>query len=101
MTTATDIVYRLPQERKLVSELPGPRSMEIGQRRLGAVAAGVGSSVPVFAADADGGVIVDVDGNSLIDFGSGIAVTSTGSVTAPSGPRTRPRPRWNCRPSCR
>ena len=79
MTTATDIVYRLPQERKLVSELPGPRSMEIGQRRLGAVAAGVGSSVPVFAADADGGVIVDVDGNSLIDLGSGIAVTSVGA----------------------
>ena len=53
--------------------------MEIGQRRLGAVAAGVGSSVPVFAADADGGVIVDVDGNSLIDLGSGIAVTSVGA----------------------
>ena len=44
MTTATDITYRLPQERKLVTELPGPRSMEIGARRLAAVAAGVVTS---------------------------------------------------------
>ncbi|WP_245881873.1 aminotransferase class III-fold pyridoxal phosphate-dependent enzyme, partial [Streptomyces milbemycinicus] len=35
--------------------------------------------MPVFAARAGGGVIEDVDGNSLIDFGSGIAVTSVGS----------------------
>jgi 4-aminobutyrate aminotransferase/(S)-3-amino-2-methylpropionate transaminase len=47
-----------------------------------AVAGGVGSSVPVYAADADGGVIVDVDGNSLIDFGSGIAVTTVGAGNA-------------------
>ena len=32
--------------------------------------------LPVYAADADGGVIVDIDGNSFIDFGSGIAVTT-------------------------
>ena len=40
---------------------------------------GVGSSVPVYAVDADGGVIVDADGNSPIDLGSGIAVTSVGA----------------------
>jgi 4-aminobutyrate aminotransferase/(S)-3-amino-2-methylpropionate transaminase len=33
----------------------------------------------VYAADADGGVVVDVDGNSLIDLGAGIAVTSVGA----------------------
>ncbi|WP_336791894.1 4-aminobutyrate--2-oxoglutarate transaminase [Gordonia malaquae] len=71
--------YRLPQIRSLVTAMPGPRSAELAARRAGAVAAGVGSSVPVYAADADGGVIVDVDGNSLIDFGSGIAVTSVGA----------------------
>jgi len=43
------------------------------------VAAGVASSVPVFVADADGGIIHDVDGNSFIDLGSGIAVTSVGA----------------------
>ncbi|WP_341257715.1 MULTISPECIES: 4-aminobutyrate--2-oxoglutarate transaminase [Gordonia] len=71
--------YRLPQIRSLVTAMPGPRSAELAARRARAVAAGVGSSVPVYAADADGGVIVDVDGNSLIDFGSGIAVTSVGA----------------------
>ena len=35
--------------------------------------------MPVYAVDADGGVIVDADGNSLIDLGSGIAVTSVGA----------------------
>lgn len=74
-----DITYRLPQKRALVTELPGPRSRELSDRRRAAVAAGVGSSVPVYAADADGGVVVDVDGNSLIDLGAGIAVTSVGA----------------------
>ena len=81
MTAAapTGISYRLPQERRLVTELPGPASRALATRRARAVAAGLGSSVPVYAADADGGVIVDVDGNSLIDLGSGIAVTSVGA----------------------
>ncbi|MFE3054360.1 4-aminobutyrate--2-oxoglutarate transaminase [Nocardia sp. NPDC059239] len=73
------IDYRLPQRRDLVTELPGPRSRALTARRTAAVAAGVGSSVPVYAADADGGVILDVDGNSLIDLGSGIAVTTVGA----------------------
>lgn len=79
MTTATQPQYRLTQKRNLVTSLPGPKSTELQGRRAMAVAGGVGSSVPVYAADADGGVIVDVDGNSLIDFGSGIAVTTVGA----------------------
>lgn len=78
-TTMDHIGFRLPQKRALVTELPGPRSTALTERRRAAVAAGVGSSVPVYAADADGGVIVDVDGNSLIDMGAGIAVTSVGA----------------------
>ncbi|PTR32277.1 4-aminobutyrate aminotransferase/(S)-3-amino-2-methylpropionate transaminase [Rhodococcus sp. OK519] len=73
------VSYRLPQKRVLVTGLPGPESIALGARRRAAVAAGVGSSVPVYAADADGGVIVDVDGNSLVDLGAGIAVTSVGA----------------------
>ncbi|GAA4703456.1 4-aminobutyrate--2-oxoglutarate transaminase [Streptomyces youssoufiensis] len=69
----------LPQERRLVTAIPGPKSQELLARKGATVAAGVGSVLPVFAARAGGGVIEDVDGNSLIDFGSGIAVTSVGS----------------------
>ncbi len=63
----------------MVTEIPGPRSVELHQRRSAAVAAGVGSVLPVYVAAAGGGVVVDVDGNSLIDMASGIAVTSVGN----------------------
>ncbi|KWX03559.1 4-aminobutyrate--2-oxoglutarate transaminase [Carbonactinospora thermoautotrophica] len=69
----------LPQERRLVTEVPGPRSRELLARKQSAVAAGVGVMLPVFVTAAGGGVLVDVDGNSLIDFGSGIAVTNVGN----------------------
>jgi 4-aminobutyrate aminotransferase/(S)-3-amino-2-methylpropionate transaminase len=49
-------------------------------RRSSAVAAGVGTTLPVFVERAGGGVVVDVDGNSLIDLGSGIAVVSVGNA---------------------
>ncbi|MEV4006293.1 4-aminobutyrate--2-oxoglutarate transaminase [Actinomadura sp. NPDC049753] len=71
---------RLPQERRVVTEIPGPRSRALHERRLAAVPPGVGSVLPVYVTDADGGVIVDADGNSLIDFGSGIAVTNVGNA---------------------
>ncbi|PZU35992.1 MAG: 4-aminobutyrate--2-oxoglutarate transaminase, partial [Microbacterium sp.] len=70
----------LPQERRLVTELPGPRSREVLDRKARAVAAGVGHTVPIAAVAAGGGVVVDADGNSLIDLGSGIAVTTAGNA---------------------
>jgi len=69
----------LPQERRLVTEVPGPRSRALAARRSAAVSAAVGSTMPVYAAAAGGGVLVDVDGNSFIDLGSGIAVTTVGN----------------------
>ena len=69
----------LPQERRLVTEIPGPRSRELQARKSAAVSSAVGTVMPVYAAAAGGGVVVDVDGNSLIDLGSGIAVTTVGN----------------------
>jgi 4-aminobutyrate aminotransferase / (S)-3-amino-2-methylpropionate transaminase / 5-aminovalerate transaminase len=40
----------------------------------------VGTTLPVFVERAGGGVIVDVDGNSLIDLGAGIAVVNVGNA---------------------
>ena len=68
----------LPQERRLATAIPGPRSQELLDRKASAVAAGVGHTVPIAAVAAGGGVVVDADGNSLIDLGSGIAVTTVG-----------------------
>lgn len=70
----------LPQERRLVTQVPGPRSLALQARRTAAVSAGVGGTLPVFVAAAGGGVLIDVDGNSLIDMGSGIAVTNVGNA---------------------
>ncbi|TYP88594.1 4-aminobutyrate--2-oxoglutarate transaminase [Blastococcus xanthinilyticus] len=70
---------QLEQVRRLVTAIPGPRSLELAARRAQALPAGIVSGQPVFAAAAGGGVLVDVDGNSFIDFGSGIAVTSVGN----------------------
>ncbi|GAA2389418.1 4-aminobutyrate--2-oxoglutarate transaminase [Nonomuraea africana] len=70
----------LPQERRLVTEIPGPKSRELLARKQAAVPPGIGTTLPVFVTRAGGGVVVDIDGNSLIDFGSGIAVTSVGNA---------------------
>jgi 4-aminobutyrate aminotransferase/(S)-3-amino-2-methylpropionate transaminase len=78
-TTAPDITYRLEQKRRVQADFPGPKSLALAERRKSVVAAGVASGVPVYVADADGGIIHDVDGNSFIDLGSGIAVTSVGA----------------------
>ena len=79
MSSPTTGGPELPQERRIVTEIPGPRSRELHARRTSAVAQGVGSVLPVYVAAAGGGVLVDVDGNSLIDLASGIAVTSVGN----------------------
>ena len=70
----------LPQTRHLRTPLPGPRSVELMQRKRQAVSNGVSVLLPVFAAAAGGGVVIDVDGNSLIDLGSGIAVSTVGNA---------------------
>jgi 4-aminobutyrate aminotransferase/(S)-3-amino-2-methylpropionate transaminase len=79
----------LPQERRIVTEIPGPASRALLARRDASVARGVSHVLPVFITAAGGGVLVDADGNSLIDFGSGIAVASVGN----SAPRVADRVR--------
>ncbi|OBH36458.1 4-aminobutyrate--2-oxoglutarate transaminase, partial [Mycobacterium sp. E183] len=69
----------LEQTRQLVTEIPGPASLELTKRRAAAVSHGVNVSLPVFVARAFGGIIEDVDGNRLIDLASGIAVTTVGN----------------------
>jgi 4-aminobutyrate aminotransferase/(S)-3-amino-2-methylpropionate transaminase len=69
----------LPQVRRLGHGGARAAVAGAGRAALGAVSAGVGSVMPVYAAAAGGGVVVDVDGNSFIDLGSGIAVTTVGN----------------------
>lgn len=79
MTIAEIAGTAITQERRLVTAIPGPISQEMQARKTAAVAGGVGTTLPVYVVAAGGGILVDADGNQLIDFGSGIAVTTVGN----------------------
>jgi len=68
----------IPQERKLITEVPGPKSTEWFARRAAAVPAGVANLHPIVTAGASGAIVEDVDGNRLIDFATGISVLNIG-----------------------
>src|ERR1700749_2733981 len=70
----------LPQRRNLVTEIPGPASRALMERRSSVVARGVSTTLPVFITAAGGGVLLDAGGKTLIEFGSGIAVASVGNA---------------------
>ena len=69
----------VPQQRKLVTEIPGPKSQEIIKRRSEAVSASLGMALPAVITHAGGGILMDVDGNQIIDMGAGIAVVNVGN----------------------
>ncbi len=70
--------YSVPQERKLVTALPGPKSVELQERRLRAVSRGAGTLANIYMDHGAGAILVDVDGNQIIDLGCGIGVTTIG-----------------------
>jgi 4-aminobutyrate aminotransferase/(S)-3-amino-2-methylpropionate transaminase len=72
----------IPQERKLVTEIPGPRSREWFERRAAAVPQAVFNTHPIVTARASGAIIEDVDGNRLIDLATGISVLNVGHTAS-------------------
>jgi 4-aminobutyrate aminotransferase / (S)-3-amino-2-methylpropionate transaminase / 5-aminovalerate transaminase len=66
------------QERKVVTAIPGPKSLEMHKRRAEVVPPGVGAALPIYIENAYGSIVKDVDGNQLIDFATGIGVTTIG-----------------------
>ena len=75
MTTLT----ALTQERRLVTAVPGPKSLEALQRRSEATSGGLGLSFPIVIERASDAILLDLDGNQIIDLGSGIGVTNVGN----------------------
>ena len=78
MTTLT----ALTQERRLVTAIPGPKSLEALKRRTESTSAGLGMAIPVVIERASDAILLDIDGNQIIDLGSGIGVVNVGN-TAP------------------
>jgi 4-aminobutyrate aminotransferase/(S)-3-amino-2-methylpropionate transaminase len=78
MSEATLTETSIPQKRLVVTEIPGPRSREIHERRRAVVPPGVHSVLPVYIDRAHDSIVVDVDGNHIIDVCGGIGVTTIG-----------------------
>ena len=75
MTTLTN----LTQERRLVTAIPGPKSTQALKRRTEATSGGLGMAIPVVIERASDAILLDIDGNQIIDLGSGIGVTGVGN----------------------
>lgn len=60
------------------TEVPGPNSSKLLEERNKYIPKGISYSFPVFAKEAKGAIIVDVDGNQFIDFAAGIGVVNVG-----------------------
>jgi 4-aminobutyrate aminotransferase/(S)-3-amino-2-methylpropionate transaminase len=62
----------------IVTAIPGPKSRKLVEERHKVVPDGVYLVQPISIAESQGAIIKDIDGNTLIDFTSGIGVTSLG-----------------------
>ena len=74
-----DTLTNLTQERRLVTAIPGPKSIEALKRRTEATSGGLGMAIPVIIERASDAILLDIDGNQIIDLGSGIGVTNVGN----------------------
>jgi 4-aminobutyrate aminotransferase/(S)-3-amino-2-methylpropionate transaminase len=63
---------------ELRTEIPGPRSREIGERKKRVVADPLGFYLPIVIADGRGATVTDVDGNTFVDFTGGVGCLNVG-----------------------
>lgn len=70
------------ESARIKTEIPGPKSRALMERRHKSVTSGVGIATPMFVQEAKGALLTDVDGNTFIDFGGGIGVLNVGHTNA-------------------
>jgi 4-aminobutyrate aminotransferase/(S)-3-amino-2-methylpropionate transaminase len=63
---------------ELRTEIPGPRSRRIVERKDGAVADPLGLYLPLVVACGRGATVTDVDGNTFLDFSGGVGCLNVG-----------------------
>ncbi len=80
MTSSIPAQNPLPQSRHIATEIPGPLSAQVIARRKEAVSAGLGMAFPAIITRAEGAIMQDLDGNRIIDLGSGIGVVNVGNA---------------------
>jgi 4-aminobutyrate aminotransferase len=78
VTQAPGRLAEAPAVPHIVTELPGPRARAHIEFDREWTSPSVPRAYPVVPVRAEGCVVEDIDGNLLLDFNAGIAVTSTG-----------------------
>jgi 4-aminobutyrate aminotransferase/(S)-3-amino-2-methylpropionate transaminase len=68
---------------RLNTEIPGPKAKEMLARRAAALPSGLARATDVVVERADGSLVFDVDGNTLIDLAGGIGMLAVGHSPAP------------------
>ena len=63
---------------ELRTELPGPKSREILERKTRVVADPLSVYLPIVVAEARGALLTDVDGNTFMDFSGGVGCLNVG-----------------------
>ena len=63
---------------KIVTEIPGPKSLNLAKRRSKSVSKGHGTVCDVYIKEANGSILKDVDNNVFIDFSGGIGTMNVG-----------------------
>ena len=63
---------------RIQSEIPGPESRALIERKARAVPNGAANAMPIFVREARAALVTDVDGNTFIDFTGGIGVMNAG-----------------------
>src|SRR6478672_7282214 len=63
---------------ELRTEVPGPRSKEIIERKERVIAQPLSLVHPIVTAEASGATLTDVDGNTFIDFTGGVGCLNVG-----------------------
>ena len=62
-----------------VTQIPGPKSKALLERRQHAIPRGPFNVTPIFVKSASGAIVEDVDGNTYIDFAGGLGCLNAGS----------------------
>src|SRR5208282_6639548 len=65
------------------TQIPGPKSRALSERRSQAVPRGLSHGTPIYVAKAEDAWLEDVDGNRYIDFAGGIGCANAGHRQQP------------------
>src|SRR5438128_3032994 len=63
---------------RLQTDIPGPRSRQILERKARVVADPLSVYLPIVVAEGRGATLTDVDGNTFIDFAGGVGCLNVG-----------------------